>query len=711
MKTTLTLYLALSILTVFGQTKVLSLENNKGIVEDSLGSVTLWENQIDGYGDATQAISALGAEQMQETYPGKVTVAFSKDGSFLELEGTSASLADNNYSIFYVGRANPTDKPVSLLGNYDIDGSFAKCSGMRLEKSSTGAITFDYARPNFVRTTLSTIPGDGFFFFGFTMDASGNYRYFDSNSSLIVEGKFNNTMVTNTEDIKLNLLEENGGTKTYDHSEVVEIVMYDGTLSDTDFDLEYARLAAEYPELVTAEFSVTEVLPAERLNLPVASPITLTCDQAIDATSVFPKIYVNKSETEASGNWVLSPANTLTFTPTQNWPTDALVSVEVVEGLLSTDSVSIDLSKGAVYSFIVETDKDYGACQQLLIDTMAMVDYPQANHVLQLKLAIPTNIPEKMPVHIWVHGGGWSGGTAALSNAANSPHRVYLAENMGIATLSISYRCKGSSGNFGLAMEDVATAYQWAKDNAETYNFDMTKVFLSGGSAGSPLAALSAQQLEGVIGFIGFNGIYDFVNDAGSWGSANDFGQETPTATANSPIFNLRDTPPATIMMHGDADNTIPYTQSTAFADAINAAGGEAEAVIYPGEVHAFFNLGKPAYEDVLIEMVNFMRQVLEDQETTAVDEIHSDDEHMHIYPNPISSGESLNIRLNATHTDQNLRVEIINCFGQTLQDSSVEIARGSNTFDVNINKLKQGNYILKISSDQMVESRLFVVE
>ena len=210
-----------------------------------------------------------------------------------------------------------------------------------------------------------------------------------------------------------------------------------------------------------------------------------------------------------------------------------------------------------------------------------------------------------------MHGGGWSGGTVATSNASYSPHGEYLAENLGIATLGISYRCRGSNGNFTLAMEDIDTAYQWALANADTYNFDMTKVFFSGGSAGSPLASLASQRYPAVIGFIGFNGIYDFVNNQGRFGRGNGFGQEEPSAESNSAIHQLRSNPPATILMHGDKDTTILYTQSTLFADKINANGGHARAVIYPGEVHAFFNKRKPAYQDVLIEMANFMFEVL----------------------------------------------------------------------------------------------------
>lgn len=358
-------------------------------------------------------------------------------------------------------------------------------------------------------------------------------------------------------------------------------------------------------------FSQTKVLPAKRTNLPTTSGITISFDKNIEPKSVFPKIYINKSETEALGKWTLAPANTLTFTPNENWPFNAQLTLKIDDEITFTDGVAIDLSKRSEYNFIVENDEDFGAAENIEIASIATVDYPQAGHTLPIKLTLPTNRTKKMPVHFWVHGGGWGGGTAATSKASYSPHGEYLAENLGIATLGIAYRCKGSNGNFTLAMEDIDTAYQWALANADKYNLDMTRVFFSGGSAGSPLAALASQQYPSVIGFIGFNGIYDFVNNIGRFGKGNGYGQTEPSAEANSAIFQLRSNPLETILMHGDDDTNISYKQSTLFADKINSVGGKARAVIYPGEVHAFFNLKKPAYEEVLIEMAIFMSEVL----------------------------------------------------------------------------------------------------
>ncbi len=658
----------------WSQNKVLSLKNATGIVEDENGTVTLWENQIEGYGDAIQSNSALGGDILYETYPGKVNVGFSKDGSFLELDGTNAAVSDNSFSFFYVGKANPVGKPASLLGNYDIPGNFANCSGIRFVMLEDGSINFDYAKPNYVRIPLGTIPGGGYFFFGFTMDASGNYSYFDSNSSAIKTGKISTTMVANAEELKFNLFEEKDGPHTYNHSEVVEFSMYDGSLNTVDFQAQFDRLASEYSELVTSVapyLKVDSVSPSQRLNISKSGTIALNCNQNIDINSVMPNVFINKGTTTTAGTWNLTTPKTLTFTPSQNWPLGALVTLQIQEGLLSTDGGAVDISTRFKYDFIVETESTYGAAKNSELAAIATVDFPQAGHTLPLKLTLPTTSTKKMPVHIWVHGGGWSGGSAATSSAAISPHADYLAENLGVATLSISYRCSGSSGTFSLAMDDVATAYQWALDNADAYNFDMTKVFFSGGSAGTPLAALASQRYPAVIGLIGFNGIYDFVNDAGDFGNSNWYKQNVPSETLNSAIFQLRSNPPATIMMHGDADTTISYKQSTLFANAINTKGGTARAVIYPGEVHAFFNPGQKAYEDVLYEMVNFINEVLKEQVSLGIVEQKNERKFI-AYPNPVVKGAIFKVQLNSSFNQEKVVVKILNLLGQTVSETTV---------------------------------------
>ena len=711
----------LSTSSLFSQTKVVSLENNTGIIADDLGSVTLWENQIEGYGDATQSNTALGGDKLFETYPGKVNVGFSKDGSFLELEGSNTSISDNTYSVFYAGKANPEGKPASLIGNYDVPGNFNSCSGIRFLRLADGSIVFDYAKPNYVRVVLNNIPGDDYFFFGFTMDASGNYKYFDSSDPSIKTGKINDTMVpSQDEDLKLNLFEERDGGHTYNHTEVVEVSMYDDVLSSTDFQNEYDRLATEYAELVITEFEVTNVLPNDesfREGISRDAPIVVTFDQAIDETSEYPKIYINKSETETTGNWVLSPSNVLTFTPTERWPARSLVTLKIQEGLRSTDNAIIGLAKRDSYGFIVDAEETFPIESYELEEPIAIIDYIArtgesiVGHKLTMKITTPTiteNTTEKFPVHIFVHGGGWAGGTAESSGADYSLHKDYLAKSLGFVTLSISYRTVGAGGTFSYGLEDVYTAYQWAIDNAETYNLDMTKVFFSGGSAGTPLAALASQTLPNILGYIGFNGIYDFVNDAGDFGAGNWYKQDVPSETENSAIFNLSDNPPPTILMHGDADNTISHNQSINFADAINAKGGDATAIIYPGEVHAFFSRDKKYHEECFYEMANFMTEQLEKAESLSVSAINKEINGI-IYPNPVKKGD--NLQLKSDFNSEIITAKIINYLGQTVLETSLYPINGTKIFNIDTSNLKQGIYFLKTFDNQTSNLLKFIIK
>jgi len=709
MKTSLFIIFLFFFFSCFSQTKTVSLENAKGIITDEFGSVILWENQIDGYGDATQSNTALGGDKLLEAYPGKVNVGFSKNGSFLELEGSNTSISDNTYSVFYVGKANPEGKPASLIGNYDVPGNFNNCSGIRFLKLADGSIAFDYAKPNYVRIILSTIPGDDYFFFGFTMDASGNYKYFDSSAPSIKTGKINNTMVpSQEEDLKLNLFEERDGPHTYNHTEVVEVSMYDDVLAATEFQNEYNRLSTAYAELVISEFSVTNVLPNDdsfREGISVDAPIVVTFDKSIDETSEYPKIYVNKSETETAGNWVLSPSNVLTFTPAENWPARSLVTLKIQEGLKSIDNAIISLAKRDTYGFLVDAEQTFAFETYQLEEPIATIDYigrtgeSIVGHKLPIKITTPIidqNTTEKFPVHIFVHGGGWLGGTAETSSADYSLHKDYLAKSLGMVTLSISYRCVGSGGTYTYAEEDVDRAYQWAIDNAETYNLDMTKVFFSGGSAGTPLAAMASQRLPNILGFIGFNGIYDFVNDSGDYGAGNWYKQDVPSETANSAFFNLSDNPPATILLHGDADNTISHTQSTRFADAINAKGGSAKTIIYPEEVHSFFSRDKAFHEDAFYEMANFITEQLEKAAVLSISDIQSEGEIM-AYPNPVKKGNTLTLQLDSNFSSDKIEAQIINYLGQVVVKSTMSLKGDSKAVAIDTKSLKSGIYLLKI--------------
>jgi para-nitrobenzyl esterase len=117
-------------------------------------------------------------------------------------------------------------------------------------------------------------------------------------------------------------------------------------------------------------------------------------------------------------------------------------------------------------------------------------------------------IKGKLPVMFWIHGGGYSGGSASEPR-----HNGDFMPQKGVVLVTINYRLgvfgflalpelaaeqDGSSGNYGLM--DMVAALQWVKKNIGEFGGDPNNVSIFGESAGSfavstLMAAPSAQGL------------------------------------------------------------------------------------------------------------------------------------------------------------------------------------------------------------------------
>ena len=212
----------------FAQDLVLWLQNDEGIFEDSNGSVTLWENQVQSNGDATQSNSALGGEALQETYPGNVNVGFNRNGAFLALDDSSSYFSDSSFSVFYTGSVGDVGNIANLFGNMRPESSdFSIYSGLRFVRRSNGDLFLQYASPGFTQVFLKNLPEEEFFFFGFTMNASGDYKYFDNTADGVITGNIGGVIAHSQRDLNLNLHLTLNGTATFDHTEVAELMVYD----------------------------------------------------------------------------------------------------------------------------------------------------------------------------------------------------------------------------------------------------------------------------------------------------------------------------------------------------------------------------------------------------------------------------------------------------------------------------------------------------
>ena len=111
--------------------------------------------------------------------------------------------------------------------------------------------------------------------------------------------------------------------------------------------------------------------------------------------------------------------------------------------------------------------------------------YVKDGHRLQaLDLFVPARRSGPVPLIIFVHGGGWIGGTKD-----NCPPLRAGFTDRGFAVASINYRLS-SDAIFPAQIEDCKAAVRWLRAHATEYGLDPEHFAAWGSSAGGQLVAL-----------------------------------------------------------------------------------------------------------------------------------------------------------------------------------------------------------------------------
>src|SRR5437867_9581343 len=111
------------------------------------------------------------------------------------------------------------------------------------------------------------------------------------------------------------------------------------------------------------------------------------------------------------------------------------------------------------------------------------VTYLTANNwEAKLDLYLPRESNGPSPTLVYIHGGGWVGGSKESSVLSLLP---YL--EMGWAAVNVEYRLARIS-LAPAAVEDCRCALRWVIQNAKPYNFDTGKHVVTGHSAGGRLS-------------------------------------------------------------------------------------------------------------------------------------------------------------------------------------------------------------------------------
>jgi acetyl esterase len=130
-----------------------------------------------------------------------------------------------------------------------------------------------------------------------------------------------------------------------------------------------------------------------------------------------------------------------------------------------------------------------------------------------MDIYVPKTGKDKYPVLIVYHGGGWLINTNSVMDSL----AAYIAGNSEYIVCNVNYELLVSDSNritMNLIIEDAIGAVLWVKDNIAAFRGDITRICVTGDSAGGHLAAmvvLSGRNLE-TDGFsgptLGYNPTY-----------------------------------------------------------------------------------------------------------------------------------------------------------------------------------------------------------
>ena len=220
------------------------------------------------------------------------------------------------------------------------------------------------------------------------------------------------------------------------------------------------------------------------------------------------------------------------------------------------------------------------------------------NRELHILLARPNPLPKgDLPVVIYLHGGAWRNGS--YRNLASGAWQ--LAQS-GFAVAAVEFR-GSDDAIYPAPIDDCRAAIGFIKRNARNYSLDAAKIGVYGVSTGGHLAALLALTSSTIKCAALESAPSDLLtlNEGArlDWNAASSplsrllggpVQQKTELARRASPLFYADEFAPPILIMHGDADEFVPFAQSEKLYQKLKAAGAPVEFQVYAGEAHGLKN-------------------------------------------------------------------------------------------------------------------------
>lgn len=237
----------------------------------------------------------------------------------------------------------------------------------------------------------------------------------------------------------------------------------------------------------------------------------------------------------------------------------------------------------------------------------------------KLNIWVPTGTKntDKLPVLVWLYGGGWYSGQRDDYGFAG---RAFARQ--GFIVVIPDYRIV-PDGHWPDFLNDSAAAVAWTDAHIANYGGDPDRIALSGHSAGAYNAVMLAldpqwmnaagSDTSAIRGVAALAGPYDFYPFEKGGRADVAMGDIRPVEQTQPISFVRADAPPLWLG-HGTADTVVRVRNSQRLAAAMHKVGGSATLREYNGLSHndLVMALTKPlAYKGpILPEVTDFLRGV-----------------------------------------------------------------------------------------------------
>lgn len=232
------------------------------------------------------------------------------------------------------------------------------------------------------------------------------------------------------------------------------------------------------------------------------------------------------------------------------------------------------------------------------------LEYRQAFHrPVLLDLYRPAKFKGRLPVVVWVHGGGWKNGSK------NNCPAAWLAQH-GFAIASINYRLTHEA-RWPTQIEDCRAAVRWLRSHARQHRLNPDRIGAWGSSAGGHLVAILGTiaapgnervsgRVQAVCDWFGptdlltmpYNVVADgrtpeqVANSNGAKLLGATVGEVPEKARHASALHHVSADDPPFLVMHGEKDPGVPISQSERFVAELKRAGVDVTWQVVKGAGH-----------------------------------------------------------------------------------------------------------------------------